>query len=245
MKVGITGNTGFTGTHLTNYLQKKGLKIVPFEKEYFLYQDKMNDFVKQSDVVIHLAGRSKPHNDIVVYNDNVNLTSILYKSIIGTGFNRHLIFASSIHEGNNTHYGNSKYTSRFLLSNTGTLPYWSKGKYYKFTGLILPNVFGEGARIKNSFITNFCWQLFKGEEPKIFKDVEISLIYIGELARKIYDIIIKKVDSNYLRIPATSNNKLSYILSTLKMFESGEDMIKGKFEINLNKTWKRNLATWR
>ena len=36
--------------------------ILPFEKEYFLYQERLNDFVKSCDVIIHLAGQSKPHN---------------------------------------------------------------------------------------------------------------------------------------------------------------------------------------
>ena len=117
-------------------------------------------------------------------------------------------------------------------------------KDYKFTGLILPNVFGAGASIKNSFITNFCWQLFTSGEPKIYKDVKVGLIYIDELVRAFYDIIIKKVYSDYLQIPATSTNKISYILSTLRMFESGEEMTEGKFEINLGTTWRRNLVTW-
>ena len=238
MKIGITGNTGFIGTHLTDYLQKKGFEIVPFEKEYFLYQDKMDDFVKQSDVIIHLAGRSKPHDKETVYIDNIMLSLKLYSTIKDVKFKGHLIFVSSIHENKDNYYAKSKSKSREMLGAFGGK------KEYKFTGLILPNVFGAGAKGYNSFITAFCKQLYAGWMPKIFKDVEIGLIYIDELVMEIFDVITKPRYSDYLQIHTTSEAKISYILSTLKMFNDGERMIKGKFEINLNTTWEENLTNW-
>ncbi|HDY90142.1 MAG TPA: NAD-dependent epimerase/dehydratase family protein, partial [bacterium] len=132
MKIGITGNTGFIGTHLTEYLQRKGLEIVPFKKEYFLYQDKMNDFVKKCDTIIHLAGRSKPHDRRTVFNDNLNLTSTLISLFINTNFTGHLIFVSSIHESEQNYYAKSKKKCR------ETFAHWTSGAKdkRKFTGLI-------------------------------------------------------------------------------------------------------------
>ena len=244
MKIGITGNTGFIGTHLTDYL-KRTFEIVPFEKDYFLYQDKLNNFVKQSDVIIHLAGRSKPHDSPTIYHDNMNLSHILLDSIKEVGFKGHLIFVSSVHEMNRTHYGNSKYTSRFLFSKMSPSASWSKGKNYKFTGLILPNVFGPGAKVENSFITNWICQLYYGETPEIFKDVEIELIYIEELVKIFPDVIKLMEPTDYYLVKPTSKNKLSYILNTLILFNEGNDWMAEDFELNLNKTWKRDLATLR
>lgn len=237
MKIGITGNTGFIGTHLTDYLLKKGLDIIYFEKEFFLYQGKLDNFVESCDTIIHLAGQSKPHDKETVYIDNLNLSVKLYSTIKDVKFKGHLIFASSIHESGDNYYAKSKKESREMLS-------LIKKNGGIFTGLILPNVFGAGAKIEHSFITKFCWQLFKGEEPEIFKDVEIDLIYIDELVKEIHNIIINKVYSDYFQIPATSCKKIYYILNILKMFNSGGDWIAGDFELNLNTTWKRNLAIW-
>jgi len=185
MKIGITGNTGFIGTYLTDYL-KKDFEIVPFEKEYFLYRDKLNEFVNRCDVIIHLAGESKPHDKDTVFNDNMNISYQLLGSLVSMEFKGHLIFVSSIHESEDNYYARSKLKSRerFII--------WKENIGYKFTGLILPNVFGAGAREENSFITSFCKQLYEGWIPKIYKDVEIGLIYIDELVKVFSDVIKKE-----------------------------------------------------
>ena len=234
MKIGITGNTGFIGTHLTDYLKTKtDIEIVPFEKEFFLYQEKLHEFIKQSDVIIHLAGRSKPHNKDTVYNDNMLLTRLLLNGLGWCNFKGHLIFTSSIHENETSYYAMSKKEGRELLSHRA-----------KFTGLILPNVFGPGAKGENSFITAFCKQLYTGWEPKIFKDVEVGLIYIDELIRVFYDVITIMEPTPRNEVLPTSNHKISYILTLLKLFNSGNDYMTGSFARNLNTTWKRNLAAW-
>ena len=242
MKIGITGNTGFIGTHLTEYLKtKKDIEIVPFEKVFFLYQEKMDGFVKSCDIIIHLAGRSKPHDRESVYIDNMNLTVKLYSTIQDMNFRGHLIFVSSIHESEDNYYAKSKKGSRETLSLV-------KKVGAKFTGLVLPNVFGAGARIENSFITAWCRQLSEDKEPKIFKDVKIKLISISDLLYIFYDVIKVMQPIDRYEVRHTSEFLLSEILELLKEYKQGFKYNvynkNDQFQIDLHETWKKDLATW-
>ena len=57
MKVGITGQAGFVGTHLFNTLKlhPETFECVPFEDAFFDDPARLLDFVKSCDVVVHLA----------------------------------------------------------------------------------------------------------------------------------------------------------------------------------------------
>ena len=241
MKIGITGNTGFIGTHLTEYLQRKGLEIVPFEKEYFLYQDKLDNFVKKCDTIIHLAGQSKPHDKETIYIDNLNLTIKLYSTIKDMEFKGHLIFVSSIHEDEQNYYAKSKKKCR------ETFAHWAKNKG-KFTGLVLPNVFGSGAKAENSFVAAFCRQFFEGKIPEVWEDVKIGLIYIDELMLIFHDVITIMEPIDYYEVRPTSNYKISEVLELLEEYNRKEYynvyFKNDSFQVNLLKTWKKDLATW-
>ena len=48
IKVGITGQPGFMGTHLFNYLGlKENVTRIPFEDRFFEDQDHLDDFVQK------------------------------------------------------------------------------------------------------------------------------------------------------------------------------------------------------
>ena len=65
----------------------------------------------------------------------------------------------------------------------------------KFTGLIIPNVFGPfGNPYYNSVISTFCYQLTHNKQPEIDIDSVLKLIYIGELVNVIKDQIKPKSD---------------------------------------------------
>ena len=46
-KIGITGVNGFVGQHLCNtLLQNKNISLIPFQRDFFEDESKMDDFVK-------------------------------------------------------------------------------------------------------------------------------------------------------------------------------------------------------
>ena len=58
MKIGITGQNGFLGYHLSQTIKYKfkEYEIVPFERRFLENNKLLNSFVSYCDVIVHLAG---------------------------------------------------------------------------------------------------------------------------------------------------------------------------------------------
>jgi UDP-2-acetamido-2,6-beta-L-arabino-hexul-4-ose reductase len=123
----------------------------------------------------------------------------------------HLIFSSSTQEERDNEYGKSKKECRKLLYN------WSHKSGGKFTGLIIPNVFGPFGHPKyNSVIATFCYQIAREETPVIDIDGELNLIYVGDLVHQIIQRIRTNDNTNESFINHTAKAKVSEILSLFK-----------------------------
>jgi len=61
IKIGITGQAGFIGTHLFNTLSldPDHFQAIPFEDRFFDTDKAMDDFVSQCDVINHLAAMNR------------------------------------------------------------------------------------------------------------------------------------------------------------------------------------------
>lgn len=241
LRIGITGQVGFMGTHLFNYLKLKTeeFELIPFKDEYFDKQKDLKDWVCQCDVIVHLAAINRNNDLQVLYDTNINLVKQLMQAIDETRITRHVIFASSIQEDRDNQYGKSKKEGRQMLSN------WAKTNGINFTGMVIPNTFGPfGRPYYNSVIATFCYQLSHNEVPKIDVDGQLRLIYVGELVDEIYKIIVARKNDENLKVQHTSEHKVSEILSILQRFkkEYYENSIipalNNKFELNLFNTFR-------
>jgi UDP-2-acetamido-2,6-beta-L-arabino-hexul-4-ose reductase len=78
-KVGITGQNGFVGSHLYNTLglQPEKFERISFERDFFESPEKLDDFVKQCDVIVHLAAMNRHPDPEVIFNNNVELAKKL------------------------------------------------------------------------------------------------------------------------------------------------------------------------
>jgi len=243
-RVGITGQTGFVGTHLYNTLGLYDQKYVniDFNKSFFEDEALLDIFVGQCDVIIHLAGINRHPDPDVIYQTNVSLAEKLKASLIRTNSSAQVIFSSSSQELNDNLYGESKKAAR------GILHQWAKQHGGSFAGMIIPNVFGSfGKPYYNSVVATFCHQLNNNEEPKINVDVEVNLIYVDELVKKIIKAIDDKLDAASYPIPHTAVSKVSDILITLQSFKD-KYLLKGiipaftsLFELNLFNTFRSYL----
>ena len=171
-KIGITGTNGFIGQHLFNtLLQNENIILVPFHRDFFENESKLDNFIKNCDVVVHLAGLNRSNDEEDILNVNISLTKTLISSLNRTKSKPHIIFTSSTQEYMNNVYGKSKKTARLNLKD------WSLLNNSIFTGLIIPNVFGAfGTPFYNSFISTFSHQLVNNEIPLIINDSEVNLI---------------------------------------------------------------------
>lgn len=214
MKVGITGQQGFIGSHLYNFLGlQKQIELVEFNNHYFEASDKLNEFVSNTDVIIHLAAVNRHADSTILYNTNVELVEKLINACIVTNSKPHILFSSSTQEIKDNNYGNSKKAGRALFEQ------WALNHGGLFTAMIIPNVFGPfGKPFYNSVIATFCHQLTHGETPTINVDGELDLIYINELNHDIYNILTQKT-SGTITIPSRHQSSVSGILEILNNFK--------------------------
>lgn len=243
IKIGITGQEGFVGTHLFNTIAlfPEEFARVDYDISFFKEenQDKLDHFVAQCDVIVHLAAMNRHNDPQVLYDVNVGLVQTLIDSLERTKSKAHVILSSSSQEERDNLYGKSKKVGRELLID------WSNKAGSVFTGLIIPNVFGPfGHPYYNSVIATFSHQVSHGETPQIQVDGELKLIYVGELVTEILNKIrIDKTDLAYI-VPHTSEAKVSELLALLQNYKAEYQdqgiipVINNTFELNLFNTYR-------
>lgn len=217
MKIGITGQKGFVGSHLYNTLNLRDeVELIPFNRTFFDSAVELDEFVSSCDVIVHLAAMNRHKNPQVIYDTNVELVKTLVDSLERTKSTPHIVFSSSTQEENDNLYGKSKKEGKQQLS------VWAEANGGRLTSLAIPNVFGPfGKPNYNSVVATFCHKVSRGESPEIIQDNEIGLIYINELVSEIIGTIFfetnKKNPANVLDLPILPRHKkkVSEILSLL------------------------------
>ena len=241
IKIGITGQAGFVGTHLYNSLGlfSDEFQRIDFRKEYFDDSNKLNEFVAQCDVIVHLAAMNRHNDPQVIYDTNIGLVQKLINALEVTRSKAHVLFSSSTQEERDNLYGKSKKEGRELMT------YWAKRSGGKFTGMIIPNVFGPfGHPNYNSVVATFCHKLSHNETPSIEVDGDMKLIYVGELVDAILSEIRSVESKSEIVIPHTSEFKVSQLLLLLETYKEQYQengiipSINNTFELNLFNTFR-------
>lgn len=244
IKVGITGQAGFVGTYLYNTLglYPQQYERVLFEDNYFQDEATLRAFVKQCDVIVHLAAMNRHPDPKVIYDTNLRLVKQLICAMKVENVAPHVLFSSSTQEERDNEYGNSKREGREMLEE------WAKRNNANFTGMVVPNVYGPfGMPNYNSFVATFCYKLTHGEVPQVMQDSSVNLIYVGSLVSHIIGKINEKVDCvtpvvERDLVPFDFEKKVTEILSLLEYFkelyfEKGIiPELKDRNEINLFNT---------
>jgi len=234
IKIGITGQSGFIGTHLYNTLSLFPDKytLIPFEDNYFNQSKLLESFVQECDIIIHLAAMNRNSDPELIYKTNIELVKKLILALEKTSSKPYIIMSSSLQEFLDNPYGKSKREGRELFNQ------WADKNNAMFTGLIIPNVFGPfGVPFYNSVISTFSYQLANNLEPKIEIDNKLNLIYVGDLINFIiglidkYGPIIQGIHINKslgtndeyppreLQIESQASYKVSEILEKLQYFK--------------------------
>lgn len=215
MKIGITGVNGFIGGHLSNYLTlQEGVILIPFRRSYFDIKIELESFVKECDVIVHLAGLNRHNDDQEIFNTNTKLSQLIADACFKTNSKPHILFSSSSQEEKQNVYGDSKRIAREILES------WASENGAIATGMIIPNVFGPfGHPYYNSVVATFCHQLTHGETPMIQQDGLLKLIYVNKLIEEIY-ILIQNPKQGKIEISHQFEVTVDDLLSTLKQYTS-------------------------
>jgi UDP-2-acetamido-2,6-beta-L-arabino-hexul-4-ose reductase len=234
LKIGITGQAGFIGTHLYNTLglYPEEFERITFKDEYFDNEKDLREFVKKCDTIVHFAAMNRHPDPDVIYNTNIELVKKLINAMTAESVNPNVIFSSSTQEENDNLYGRSKKEGRALLKE------WAEKNHASFTGLIIPNVFGPfGKPNYNSFIATFCHKLVNGNSPEILVDSDVKLIYVGNLCNKIINKLRsfkgqEITNAESIVVEEDFNDKVTIILKKLEQYK--ELYIKDGFIPYLN-----------
>ncbi|MDD4747593.1 MAG: NAD-dependent epimerase/dehydratase family protein [Salinivirgaceae bacterium] len=243
IKIGITGQAGFVGTHLFNTLNldKEKYQTIPFEDDFFTNDDLLHSFVIQCDVIVHLAAMNRHNDPDVIYETNIRLVKQLINACETTNSKPHILFSSSTQEERDNLYGKSKKEGRDLFGK------WALKNKATFSGFVIPNVFGPfGNPYYNSVVATFCHQITHNETPKIEVDGEMKLIYVSELV----DEIIKHIElhskdtqksgkADCIYVEHTAEIKVSALLN--KVIEFKEKYVEQGILPNLTNPFERNL----
>jgi UDP-2-acetamido-2,6-beta-L-arabino-hexul-4-ose reductase len=228
IRIGITGQSGFIGTHLYNKigLYPNKYQRIEFKDDYYTNTRLLKEFVIQCDVIVHLAALNRHNDQQTIYNTNIELVNKLIAAMESQNVRPHVLFSSSTQEEHNNIYGNSKKAGRELLEN------WANKNKGQFTGLIIPNVYGPfGQPYYNSVVATFCYQLTHGENPKIEIDGELKLIFVEELVnefiKQIEEVNIQTSVNQWhvpcirtIQVSNTASIKVSELLNVLNEFKN-------------------------
>lgn len=223
INIGITGQTGFIGSHLCNTLSlnKEKYRLVEFPPGGFESQYILRQFVSQCDVIVHLAAMNRHENTKVIYETNVRLVEELIKALEAECATPIVIFSSSTQEGSGNDYGLSKKKGGELFKA------WAESNKADVGHFVIPNVFGPFCKPNyNSFIATFCHQLIKDEKPKVIQDSTVELVYVDNLCEQVVGYIDSTVGNSRrerslenINVVADFSSPVSSILSQLEVFK--------------------------
>jgi UDP-2-acetamido-2,6-beta-L-arabino-hexul-4-ose reductase len=217
VKVGVTGYSGFIGSHLIERLGRDPeVNIIRIEDDYFNSPGQLKNAIRDCDCIVHLAGMNRGEEE-KVYSVNVALARTLIASLEKINARPNVIFASSIYITSqpDSAFGRAKKETGELLKA------WGSKNEAPVSIMVIPNVFGGGGRpFDNSAVATFCHQLTHGEKPQIIHDREVEYIYITDLTEMIWKMVREKTSgSQEIRVRGTKTVKVSELLATLEGFK--------------------------
>ena len=244
MKVAITGQVGFVGTHLYNWLNlDENFELIPFKDEYFEDKNKLEEIVSSCDALVHLAAMNRHDDPQVIYDTNIKLVKQVIEACENTNSTPHILFSSSTQEERDNLYGKSKLDGRVLFEE------WAEKNGASFTGMVVPNVFGAFGRPNyNSVVATFCYKITHDETPEIMVDGELKLIYVHQLVQEFKDKIEEvneKLITNHQSlitrylVPHQYEVKVSEILALLIKFK--EEYLEKAMFPDLSNPFEKDL----
>ncbi|XGC82268.1 NAD-dependent epimerase/dehydratase family protein [Bdellovibrio bacteriovorus] len=182
MKILVTGSQGFIGKNLVVRLKElKKFKILEFH--HGLNNNDLEELLKQSDFVFHLAGVNRPKDESEFVTGNATLSGDIGKALKKSGKSIPVVYTSSIQAEKENPYGQSKKQAEdFLIQEIPA----EKLFIYR-----LPNVFGKWSKPNyNSAVATFCNNI-ANELPITINDPQamVSLVYIDDVVTSFISIL--------------------------------------------------------
>tara|TARA_B100001142_G_C14344543_1_gene659372 strand:+ start:3166 stop:4269 length:1104 start_codon:yes stop_codon:yes gene_type:complete len=212
----ITGADGFLGKNLFHSIKNN-------ENVKNIYRFCKNDnhrtlsnFIEKSDLIFHFAATNRSNNQKDFIKNNEDLTKLICTYLIKTSSKKKLIFTSSIHSGNDSIYGQTKYNAENLVKETQSSPNIECVVYR------LPGIFGKWAKPNyNSVVATFCYNANNNLPLKVNdKDKSIELMYIDDLVEEFINHLNIEITDASVNFIQTYDISLGKLASQIKIFSS-------------------------
>jgi UDP-2-acetamido-2,6-beta-L-arabino-hexul-4-ose reductase len=190
LKVIITGAKGLLGWHAHARLHAANcaaafrgdtqpFTIVALDHNAFDDDTALASALQGADAVLHFAGLNRGPAD-KVETMNPAIARRLASACLAAGCAPHVVYANSTHAAGETPYGRSKREAGRILADMPGL----------FTDLVLPHIFGEGARASyNNVTATLIAQILDGGPLTINPDGRVNLLHAGAAAQMAIDAV--------------------------------------------------------
>jgi nucleoside-diphosphate-sugar epimerase len=266
MQVGVTGSSGFLGSHLTNALhQKTKFQVTTLKRnssKKFPSINELKSFVENLDLIYHVAGVNRGTNE-EIFEGNIQATFNLLEAIrkYGNSSSR-IIFTSSsqVYKEINspkelvtesykadpsTLFGVAKKTAEDLIRLSG----------FEHAIIRIANIYGPGCRPEyNSVIATFCHKSVNGEPLRVDGDghQERDFIYVEDVinAMVLAGIKVNNFISGVYNIGTNRTASLRHIIQNIKSsgLETKESYSSnasiGQNSFSLDATYFRQQFKW-
>ncbi|MAN76245.1 MAG: capsule biosynthesis protein CapF [Rhizobiales bacterium] len=192
MRIVVTGSGGLIGWHVHVRLHAfncaarfhgdaEPYDIVALDHAGFDDDRRLHDAVVGADAVLHFAGVNRAPDD-EIEDANPSVARRLVEACCAAEATPHIVYANSVHSAGNTPYGHSKRRAGQILA----------GAPGRYTDLVLPHIFGEGARpFYNNVTATLIAQILAGEKPTINPDGHVGLLHAGAAAQLAIDAVLE------------------------------------------------------
>lgn len=237
MGILVTGAKGFVGKNLVVQLKNKGYKVFEFDRDTEI--ELLDDFIKETEFIFHLAGVNRPLEEKEFMEGNYAFTKTLLDLLEKNNNKSPIVLTSSIQAELNNPYGESKRAGEELM-----MDYGMKNNVQVFV-YRLPNLFGKWCRPNyNSAVATFCYNIARDLPITISNEANIvRLVYIDDLVNEFVSLPdkIERSQEKYNSIKPEYNVTLGELVSLIISFkESRKDLTLPKqdeFEKKLYSTY--------
>ncbi len=215
LNIVVTGAAGFMGKNLIqrlNYMDDMTVRGYDVDTD----PDLLPGYVKDCDIIYHLAGVNRPEKTEEYMEGNFGFTGRLIEAVRSTGSRAKIVVSSSIQAALDNPYGVSKKAGEDLVIAYG-VETGNDVVVYRF-----PNVFGKWCRPNyNSAVATFCHNIAR-DLPITVNDPEVllHLVYIDDVVDEL--LLCAKgeehVRNGYGYVPVVYDVKLGRIPELLYSF---------------------------
>ena len=221
MRVLVTGSNGFIGKNLIVRLNELDIQVATFTRDNVI-QD-LEELIKDTDCVVHLAGENRPKDDKDFGAVNTGLTTFICDVVRSSGKKISIILASSAQADLDNAYGKSKLDAEIAVK---TLEIDTNCPVHVYR---LPGVFGKWCKPHyNSVVATFCHNISHDLPIQVNNpEFGLSLAYIDDVVEEFIKVMRGGVrdDQEKLSVQPEYKIKLGDLADQIKMFREGRDSL--------------------